>query len=268
MKCRPRRLVLTSLPASIAADLDFVMKPPPCIVSLRKKVRGLKVKRRRPYEGRVAIGTLMLRIEAQAVTSRPPRRPIDLDRIKKSSRLETTVTRISSLPKRELKVKGKPSKPLIQIQSWDGEKVHPVGPNNKPNRKNSSHVGSGPVLVTTNPATGVTRVKSELCPVTETCTAATIQSIQTSSSSSTHSRSHTHKVKAETKHLMDSHPKFPHHPMSGGSPKTMPPSCRAATSGTPDHPIATSRQVPSPPRATTTSVPSFHISSAVTTVKP
>ena len=80
-------------PSHIKNELCFAMKPPPCIVSLRKKVRNLRRKRRQPYVG-MAVAAYLMRLEAQAVKTRPPKRPIEMDRIKKASRIENNVTKL------------------------------------------------------------------------------------------------------------------------------------------------------------------------------
>ena len=73
-KAIPRRFSADALPDHVALELSFALKPPPCIVSLRKKVRGCKRKRRRPFDP-IVVGSLMMKMEAQAVKTRPKRRP-------------------------------------------------------------------------------------------------------------------------------------------------------------------------------------------------
>ncbi|TRY78411.1 hypothetical protein TCAL_07841 [Tigriopus californicus] len=166
-KSDPLRLDLAKLPGDVRRDLSFVMKPPPAVHSIMRKFKHLRKKHRRPYQP-IVIGNLLMKMETQAVISRVKRRPYEMDRIKQASRLESFVSKINSLPKK---------KPIFQIQSWDGTKLdnnpRPTHPPSKRMNTNT-HVGNGPNLISTHPTTGVTRVKSELCPVTETCTAATM----------------------------------------------------------------------------------------------
>lgn len=162
----PVRLELAKLPEHVRRDLSFVMKPPPAVHSIMRKFKHLRKKHRRPYQP-IVIGNLLMKMETQAVIARVKRRPYEMDRIKQASRLESFVSKINSLPKR---------KPIFQIQSWDGTKLdNNPRPAHPPKRiSTNTHVGNGPNLISTHPTTGVTRVKSELCPVTETCTAATM----------------------------------------------------------------------------------------------
>ncbi len=69
------------------------------LVSSCFQVRNLRRKRRQPYQG-IVVGAFLMRIEAQAVKTRPKRRPIETDRIKKSSRLESTVNKVQSHAKK------------------------------------------------------------------------------------------------------------------------------------------------------------------------
>ena len=143
------------------------MKPPPCIVSLRTKTRNLRRKRRLPYIP-IVVGAFLMRLESQAVKSRPKRKPIDMDRIKKGSRLESFMTKLITIAKSRKPV----SNILVPIQPW------------RSNRTTSSVTTSSMSSITTTithhqpqpppPPIATRTVKSELCPVTETCTAATM----------------------------------------------------------------------------------------------
>ena len=146
------------------------MKPPACIVSLRKKVRKLRRKRRRPFDP-ILVGAFLMRIEAQAVKTRPRRKPFEMDRIKQASRLERTVTKLGANAKKA------PPPKLVQIGTW------------KP--KNSSSSSSMSQTSSKNGSIGLNKIKSELCPVTETCTAATLPPATPSTPN------HKHRVKAE-----------------------------------------------------------------------
>ena len=160
-------LAFRKQPLHIHQELCFAMKPPPCIVSLRKKVRNLRRKRRRPFDA-ILVGAFLMRIEAQAVKTRPPKKPLEMDRIKKASRLERTVTKLGATAKKA------PPPKLVQIGTW------------KP--KNNSH-NQTTKISTSN--VGLNKIKSELCPVTETCTAATLPPATPSTPN------HKHRVKAE-----------------------------------------------------------------------
>ena len=105
-----------------------------------------------------------MRLEAQAVKTRPPRRPLEMDRIKKASRLESTVTKLSVSAK---KAPPRNNSVQISIGTWKS--------------KPKTNISSG----------NTTKIKSELCPVTETCTAATLPTATPSTPN------HKHRVKAE-----------------------------------------------------------------------
>ncbi|XP_040576100.1 uncharacterized protein [Lepeophtheirus salmonis] len=80
----------------------FVMKPPPQVISLRKKVRSLKRKRRSPYSA-ILVGAFLMRVEALSGPSvYVPRKKPQQDRIRKSSRLERL---ISKLPVTRISIK-------------------------------------------------------------------------------------------------------------------------------------------------------------------
>ncbi len=82
------------------SDLNFCMEPPPCIASLRGKVRGLRRKRRRPYDP-IKVGSLLIKMEMMAVQTRKRRRRADVDRIRSSSRLESCITKIQQMPEKK-----------------------------------------------------------------------------------------------------------------------------------------------------------------------
>ena len=110
-----------------------------------------------------------MRLEAQAVKTRPPRRPLDMDRIKKASRLDSNVQKLASQAKKPI------NGIQVQIGAWGQKPSSNMAP---------STVSSSAATVPTNKhktqtqnihiGGNVTKIKSELCPVTETCTAATM----------------------------------------------------------------------------------------------
>ena len=164
-------------PSHIKNELCFAMKPPPCIVSLRKKVRNLRRKRRQPYV-RIVMGAFLMQFEAQAVKTRPPKRPIEIDRIKKSSRIESNCQKLTAnANKKSINGGGGGGGLQIQIQAW---KSSSGGNKNGSSSGSSTSSGLPPSAPPSTRPThltsslGVTKVKSELCPVTETCTAATL----------------------------------------------------------------------------------------------
>lgn len=164
-------------PQKIRDELCFAMKPPANIVAFRRKVRNLKRRQRQPFTS-ILVGALLMRfrIEGKAVKIRPPRRPIEMDRIKKASRLETTITHLASLARK--------NGISVTIGAW----------------KSGGGVSAPPVVAPPtkkffNNSSNVTKIKSELCPVTETCTAATMPAATPSLASSTPPKQH--KVKAE-----------------------------------------------------------------------
>ena len=172
------------------------MKPPACIVPLRKKIRHFGRKCRQPYSN-IVVGAFLMRLEAEAVKSRPPKRPIDFDQIKKASRLENCVNKIST------KAKQKRPGPLISIQSWKSSNPSTSAAPSKATSKLTaaflsklpSSTSSASASLASSSGVATMRIKSELCPVTETCTAATLPP----SSPSTHSKSS--KSKAENRNL-------------------------------------------------------------------
>ena len=152
-------------PLSVQNELCFGMKPPPCIVSLRKKVRNLKRKRRTPYSS-ILVGAFVMRLEAQAVKTRPPKKLWIKDRIKQSSRLESAVAKLAAQAKKAASsANGGGVK--LQIGAWQSSNSTNHSSKKAPNALNN-------VVSTMLPTGTVTKVKSELCPVTETCTAATL----------------------------------------------------------------------------------------------
>ena len=225
--CKPK--AFKKQPSHIRNELCFAMKPLPCIVSLRKKVRNLKRKRRQPYSS-FLVNTLMMRIEAQAVKTRPPKRPIDFDRIKKASRLESTVTKLSANAKKT-SING--NSVQIQIQAWkpSGGSKSTAPPAPPPARPSSHHMST---------SMGVTKVKSELCPVTETCTAATLPPATPSSAGSGNNKI---RVKAEKtvtlNSALSSAGLLPSTPTSGKSQPIIPTIARIKNEGrghVPSHP--------------------------------
>jgi len=163
VKTRPRNFHLIKLSSGTIEQLVFCMRPPPCIVSLRKKVRNFDKRCRQPYKN-VGVAAFIMKLEAEAIKVRPARKALDRDHIRKASRLEKCVTRVIA------KAKQKKSGPLVSIQTWK----------NSSNAKTSlSSQVKMPVSIPyppkppPNSSSGM-RVKSELCPVTETCTAATM----------------------------------------------------------------------------------------------
>ena len=156
-------------PLHVQQELCFGMKPPPCIVSLRKKTRNLRRKRRQPYTA-ILVGAFLMRLESQAVKTRPKRRPIDMDRIKKGSRLESFMTKLTTTAKSKKPV----SNVLVPIQPWSSNRS--ISTSKQVSSTSSSVSASFPQQhAQPPPPVAATRtVKSELCPVTETCTAATM----------------------------------------------------------------------------------------------
>ena len=153
----------------IQQELCFGMKPPPCIVSLRKKTRNLRRKRRQPYSA-ILVGAFLMRLESQAVKTRPKRKPLDIDRIKKGSRLESFMTKLTAISKSKKTI----SNVLVPIQPWSSNRS--ISTSKQVSSTSSSVSASFPQQTAQPPApVAATRtVKSELCPVTETCTAATM----------------------------------------------------------------------------------------------
>lgn len=103
----------------------------------------------------------------QANKKRPKKRQCDIDRIKKASRLEGAIKEIKeTLPQKKKKCQ----MPLVTIQSWGQQqsvKAVKAKVLKAPVEKSHLVVKSG----------GVTRVRGELFPVTETCTAATMNMV-------------------------------------------------------------------------------------------
>ncbi len=60
----PRRLRLEDLPEEARRQLSFFMRPPPCITTLRKKVRGMRRRWRRVGEDPVVLPALLIRAES------------------------------------------------------------------------------------------------------------------------------------------------------------------------------------------------------------
>ena len=155
------------------------MKPPPCIVSLRKKTRNLRRKRRQPYTA-ILVGAFLMRLESQAVKTRPKRKPLDIDRIKKGSRLESFMTKLTTIAKSKKPV----SNVLVPIQPWRANRtttsssVSTTSSSSSSTSVNFSQQHAQPPA----PIAASRTVKSELCPVTETCTAATMPPSSPSSS--------------------------------------------------------------------------------------
>ena len=146
------------------------MKPPPCIVSLRKKTRNLRRKRRQPYTA-ILVGAFLMRLESQAVKSRPMRKPFDMDRIKKGSRLESCMTKLVTIAKTKKPV----SNVLVPIQPWRSNRATSSVPSSSTTSTTISFSQQSSINAQPPAPQAATRtVKSELCPVTETCTAATM----------------------------------------------------------------------------------------------
>lgn len=162
-------------PVSIRQELCFGMKPPPCIVSLRKKKRDLRRKRRKPYTA-ILVGAFLMRLEAQAVKTRPKKKPIEMDRIKKGSRLEAFMTKLTTIAKCRKPI----NSVLVPIQPWRSKSTTssiPTSSTSSLSNSSSYHHPKPPP-----PPVASRTVKSELCPVTETCTAATMPPSSPSSS--------------------------------------------------------------------------------------
>lgn len=113
--------------------------------------------------------------QAAAVKTERKRNPIDIDRIKKAkaSRLESAVTKVSANAKKAASTNGI----QVQIGAWKSSNKHSKS-------------------ITINSHSVVTKVKSELCPVTETHTAGTMPPA-TQASVATPSTPKQHRVKAE-----------------------------------------------------------------------
>ena len=158
-------------PLHVLEELCFGMKPPPCIVSLRKKTRNLRRKRRQPYNA-ILVGAFLMRLESQAVKTRPKRKPLDMDRIKKGSRLESFMTKLTVISKSKKPI----SNVLVPIQPWSSNRSTTTSKQVSSSSSSSSVSTSFPQQhAQPPPPVAATRtVKSELCPVTETCTAATM----------------------------------------------------------------------------------------------
>ncbi len=124
---------------------------------------------------------MRFKIESQTAVSakRPAKRPIDFDRIKKASRLESTVTKLNERAKKSASNNGI----QVQIGAWQSKKSKPASGLN------------ANVVYNSNNSSSVTKIKSELCPVTETCTAATMPPATPSMAGSTTPKQH--RVKAE-----------------------------------------------------------------------
>ena len=155
-------------PLSVQQELCFGMKPPPCIVSLRRKTRNLRRKRRQPYNA-ILVGAFLMRLESQAVKTRPKRKPLDMDRIKSGSRLESYMTKLITIAKSKKPV----SNILVPIQPWRSNRA--PSSTTTTTSTSSSNTSYSQQHAQPPPPVAVSRiVKSELCPVTETCTAATM----------------------------------------------------------------------------------------------
>ena len=165
-------------------ELSFAMKPPPCIASLRKKIRGLNRKRRTPYIP-IVVGTFLMRIESQTVKTRAKRKPFVNDRIRKSSRLESVISKLNN----KTLIRKKTPSVNISIGTW--------GSSNKKKTTKSSSTSAAPPA----PAQPLMKIKSELCPVTETCTAASMPNTS-SKYQSPSSCSPATKIKAPLKSVM------------------------------------------------------------------
>ena len=122
-------------------SLCFVLRPPPCIVNIRRKTKNLRKHFRNPYKT-LQMGAAMqalIRFESQAVKSRPRRRPIDDDREKKKARVYYMATSAPSRRKAANPTKKAAAavhKPLINV---------PITPWSK-SAHNSANRPSVPVL--------------------------------------------------------------------------------------------------------------------------
>ncbi len=157
---KPKRLSLSKLPLETRNALSFGMKPPPCIVPLRKKVRGVKRRRRVPFDP-IKVGDFLLRLEEQAVKTRARRKPFQADRIKQSSRLESCVSKVKLMP-----VKKKTHIPLVPIASWNNS-----GKSNVKRNNGSTIAGPPPPappvhIQTATVSCGVSRINSDFFTVT------------------------------------------------------------------------------------------------------
>lgn len=185
VKRRPKFFNGDLLDKTTAHDLLFAMKPPPCIVSLRKRIRNFPRKCRQPHSN-IVVAAFLLKIEAEAVKVRPPRRRIIADKKRQELRIENLVAKMTNRAKHVTK------KPVINIQSWKSTTTtsQPATTSSKSSTAkinfSNKNLGLAPA-----PAVTTMRVKSELCPVTETCTAATLPP---PSSPSTHAKSSKSKV--------------------------------------------------------------------------
>ena len=109
-----------------------------------------------------------------------------MDRIKKASRLDSNVQKLANQAK-------KPTNGVqVQIGAWGASKTtSTVAPSsatipNKPKIAQNTYVGGT-----------VTKIKSELCPVTETCTAATMPPATPTLAGGGGSSSPKHRIKTE-----------------------------------------------------------------------
>ena len=137
---------------------------------LHLQTRNLKRKRRQPYTPIGQQQFFLLRLEAQAVKTRPPRRPIEMDRIKKASRLDSNMQKLASQAKKPPVNNGI----QVQIGAWGSKNSSTLSSSTSGNA--AATMPSKPKITQNHPynSGNVTKIKSELCPVTETCTAATM----------------------------------------------------------------------------------------------
>ena len=133
-----------------------------------------------------------------------------MDRIKKASRLDSNVQKLANQAK-------KPTNGVqVQIGAWGaGKTTSSVAPSsatipNKPKIAQNTYVGGT-----------VTKIKSELCPVTETCTAATMPPATPSLAGGGGSSSPKHRIKTE-KTVSLTTGNLPSSPATPSSSKTLP----------------------------------------------
>jgi len=180
-------------------EMLFALKTLQGIKNYRKKMRTFRRKCRNPLS-EIRIGTFLLKLECNAAsvpTSR--RKPSSKTPSQRSSRLETVVTKVSKhkssihVPITAWKagrtdlsglVKGPPSAPSSPVQAVRGVGIN-MGQVGRSMGVNMAQVGN--------------RVRSELRPVTETCTAA--MATVTTSRFVSKVKAETRTVTAETRHV-------------------------------------------------------------------
>lgn len=208
---RPKKLnIYSKINLENREWLCFAMKSLPCLKAIRKKIPKYKgIRRGALLKSDPSLDVARMRMKLESQITRPKSlfggksRAAAIstsEAAKKGARLQKLITDITVVT-----VKRKSSKPpLVQIQPWSGRQENqqrkaansksslaaaaassaPTPAVHYPMNPHGQHQHAFP-----NPSGQVTKIKSELCPVTETCTSATLQSSSPSQSSRSSNKS-------------------------------------------------------------------------------